>query len=173
VEPARRQATKYAKVQMDHGANLVFISCGQVTERERKLGMAAAELVRQLTPYEPYFAENQSSLEGLTKNILGALNRSVGLIAIMHPRGTMALPGGRQHTRASVWIEQEIAIAAFMAQVLGRPLRVVAFIHKDIGREGMRQELQLNPVVFRHDDEVLAHLQQILPTWKRASYARN
>ena len=156
---------------MGHGANLVFISCGQVTERERGLGMAAAELVRQLTPYEPYFAENQSSLEGLTKNILAALNRSAGLIAIMHPRGTMAFPGGRHQTRASVWIEQEIAIAAFIVQVLGRPLSVVAYIHKDVTREGMREELQLNPVVFRHDDEVLAHLQQILPTWKRTPWA--
>jgi len=158
---------------MGHSANLVFISCGQVTERERRLGLAAADLVRQLTPYEPYFAENQSSLEGLTKNILGALNRSVGLIAIMHQRGTMALPGGRQHTRASVWIEQEIAISAFIAQVLGRRLHVAAYIHKEIAREGMREELQLNPVVFRHDDEVLAHLQQILPSWKHASFARN
>ena len=158
---------------MGYGANLVFISCGQVTERERRVGMAAAELVQQLTPYKPYFAENQTSLEGLTKNILGALDRSVGLIAIMHPRGMIALPGGRQQTRASVWIEQEIAIAAFIAQALGRPLHVVAFIHKDIAREGMREELQLNPFVFRHDDEVLAHLQQILPSWKHASFARN
>ena len=156
---------------MGHSANLVFISCGQVTEQESRLGMAAAELVRQLTPYDPYFAENQSSLEGLTKNILGALNRSVGLIAIMHPRGAMAFPDGRHQTRASVWIEQEIAIAAFIVQVLGRSLRVVAYIHKDIAREGMREELQLNPVVFQHDDEVLAHLRQILPTWKRISSA--
>jgi len=158
---------------MRHGAKLVFISCGQVTERERRVGMAAAELVHQLTPYNAYFAENQTSLEGLTKNILGALDRSVGLIAIMHPRGMMALPGGRQHTRASVWIEQEIAIAAFIAQVLGRPLHVIAFIHKDIAREGMREELQLNPILFRHDDEVLAHLRQVLPTWKRPAYAHS
>ena len=152
---------------MGHPANLVFISCGQVTERERSLGMAAAELIRQLTPYEPYFAENQSSLEALTKNILEAMNHSVGLIAIMHPRGAVTFSGGRQQTRASVWIEQEIAIAAFIAQVLRRPLRVATYIHRDIAREGMREELQLNPVVFRKDEEVLAHLRRILPTWKR------
>lgn len=57
--------------------------------------MATAELVRELTPYEPYFAENQSSLQGLTQNVLGALSRSVGLIAIMHPRGTVTFGGGR------------------------------------------------------------------------------
>lgn len=157
---------------MGYAANLVFISCGQITERERRVGMAAAELVHELTPYDPYFAENQHSLEGLTKNILGALNRSVGLIAIMHPRGVVALPGGRQQTRASAWIEQEIAIAAFIAQVLGRPLRVAAYIHRDIAREGMREELQLNPFLFRHDEEILHHLRQVLPTWKRLACAR-
>lgn len=158
---------------MGYGPNFVFISCGQVTERERRVGMAAAELVRELTPYEPYLAENQHSLEGLSRNILGALNRSVGLIAIMHPRGTIVLPGGRQPIRASVWIEQEIAIAAFMAQVLGRPLHVAAYIHKDIAREGMREELQLNPFVFRQDEEILVHLRQLLPTWKHLGYTRH
>ncbi len=160
-----------AEVEMGHGANLVFISCGQVSERERRLGMAAAELVQELTPYVPYFAENQTSLEGLTQNVLGALSRSVGLIAIMHPRGLVTFAGGRQQIRASVWIEQEIAIAAFMAQVMGRPMRVAAYIHKDIAREGMREELQLNPIVFRQDDEVVVHLRQILPSWKRLSSA--
>lgn len=154
---------------MARGLNLVFISCGQVTERERSLGMAAAELVCELTPYEPYFAENQSSLEAVTKNILEALNHSVGLIAIMHPRGSLTFAGRDLRTRASVWIEQEIAIAAFMVQVLGRPLRVAAYIHKDIAREGMRAELQLNPVGFRKDEEVIAHLRQILPTWNRTA----
>ena len=154
---------------MSRGPNIVFISCGQVTERERNLGTAVAGLVRELTPYEPYFAENQSSLEALTRNVLEALNHSVGLIAIMHPRGLVKFNGSDECTRASVWIEQEIAIAAFMVQVLGRPLRVAAYIHKDIAREGMRMELQLNPVQFRRDDEVLAHLRQILPTWTKVA----
>lgn len=156
---------------MARGPNIVFISCGQVTERERNLGTAVAALVRELTPYEPYFAENQSSLEALTRNVLEALNHSVGLIAIMHPRGLVKFNGNSECTRASVWIEQEIAIAAFMVQVLGRPLRVAAYIHKDIAREGMRMELQLNPVLFRRDDEVLAHLRQILPTWTKVPAA--
>jgi hypothetical protein len=154
---------------MARGPNVVFISCGQVTERERNLGKAVAELVRELTPYEPYFADNQSSLEALTLNVLEALNNSVGLIAIMHPRGAVAFNGHESCIRASVWIEQEIAIATFIVQVLERPLRVAAYIHKDIAREGMRMELQLNPVAFRRDDEVLAHLRQILPAWTKAA----
>ncbi len=88
----------------------------------------------------------------------------------MHPRGIVTFGGGREQVRASVWIEQEIAIAAFIAQVSGHPLRVAAYIHKDIAREGMREELQLNPVLFRQDEDVLVHLRQILPSWKRLSW---
>jgi len=150
----------------------VFISCGQATAAERKLGLAVSKLVQQLTPHQPYFAQNQSSLDGLTKNILEALNDSVGLIAIMHPRGKVISPGNTQHTRASVWIEQEIAIAAFITQALKRPIRVNAYIHVDVGREGMRDQLQLNPVLFSQDEEILAHLKETLPRWGDSGASR-
>lgn len=145
---------------------LVFISCGQVSEEERRLGDDVERLVRELTPYEPWFAKNVSSLDGLTRNILGALNRSVGLIAIMHPRGAFTVPAKETRVRASVWIEQEIAIAAFMTQVLHSPLKVVAFVHADIYREEMRDQLQLNPIPFRDDAEVRDKLRELLPTWR-------
>lgn len=136
-----------------------------MTAPEKKLGNNICELVREVTPHEPYFADQQSSLGAFTKNILGALHRAIGLIAIMHPRGTVRFPSGTEHTRASVWIEQEIAIAAFVTQILGRPLKVAAFVHSDINREGMREQLQLNPVVFSDDAEVLKHLRGILAGW--------
>ena len=85
-QPAKNQGPKNGRI--------VFISCGQVTEAERQLGSSVSGLVRDLTPYQPYFAQNQSSLEGLTKNILEALSRAVGLIAIMHPRGKVVSLGG-------------------------------------------------------------------------------
>jgi hypothetical protein len=122
-------------------------------------------LIHELTPYEPYFAQNQSNLEGLTKNILEALNDSVGLVAIMHPRGKVISLGSRQHTRGSIWIEQEIAIAAFITQVLKKEVRVAAYIHRDVEREGMREQLHLNAYPFIRDDEVLVHLRRVLPEW--------
>lgn len=145
---------------------VVFISCGQVTEEERALGRSIAQLIEQLTPFQAYLAQNQSSLEGLTQNILKALNRCLGLIIVMHPRGKVSGVPHHPHTRGSVWIEQEIAIAAFLTQVLHKDLRVAAFIHKDIQREGMRDELQLNPVIFENSDQVLAHLVEILNRWQ-------
>ena len=146
---------------------IVFISCGQITAEEKELGREVCRLVGQYTSFEPYFAENQTSLDGLTKNILGALDRCVGLVVIMHPRGTVTFSDGQNHTRGSIWIEQEIAIAAFLTQVLGRDVQVAAYVHYDIHREGMRDKLQLNPTPFKNNAEVLEHLRQLLPEWER------
>jgi hypothetical protein len=44
---------------------LIFVSCGQVTEEEKKLGAEVCKLIEELTPYEPYFAENQATLQGV------------------------------------------------------------------------------------------------------------
>lgn len=145
---------------------LIFISCGQVTNAEKALGKEVCDLVRQLTPHEPYFAENQNSLEALTKNILGSLDDAVGLVAIMHPRGVVTFPDDHQEVRGSVWIEQEIAIAAYITQILRRPLKIASYIHRNVRREGMRDQLLLNAVMFTDDSEILNHLRDVLPKWK-------
>jgi len=147
-------------------AGLIFVSCGQVTDAEKALGKQVCSLVRELTPHESYFAENQNSLEALTRNILGSLDEAVGLIAIMHPRGIVTFPDNHEEIRASVWIEQEIAIAAYMTQILKRPLRIAPYIHRSICREGMRDQLLLNAVPFKDDSEVLSHLRDVLPSWE-------
>ena len=85
---------------------IVFISCGQQTTEEKQLGEEIQTIVRNLTPFEPYYAEYQSSLEGLTKNIFESLSRCVGFIAVMHHRGRINSDSGS--IRASVWVEQEI-----------------------------------------------------------------
>jgi hypothetical protein len=145
----------------------IFISCGQQTDDEKNLGKSIQALVRELTPFEPYFAEYQTSLEGLSKNIFGALNRSVGFIGVMHRRGRMSPPS--DSFRASVWIEQEIAIAAFLHSALGKNLHVAAYIQPDITLEGVRKQLLLNPKVFNNNNEVLDHLRLILPTWQAST----
>jgi len=148
------------------GKGLVFVSCGQVTSEERQLGADVSRLISDLTSYRPYFAENQTTLEGFTHNILGNLNKAIGFIAIMHPRGIVKLHDGKEETRGSVWVEQEIAIAAFMAQILHHQIRMAAYIHKDIRREGMRDQLLLGAVTFSKDSQVIESLSGILPTWK-------
>lgn len=145
----------------------MFISCGQYASEEIDLGRLACELVEEITPFKAYFAEYQTTLKALSENVLSRLYESVGLIVIMHHRGKIE---GRDISRASVWIEQEIAIATMMEQVLRRPLHVALFIQPGISVEGIRQQLQLNPVEFRSPEDVTTHLRKILPKWREPLY---
>ena len=43
------------------------------------------------------------------------------------------------------------------------------YVHAEVRREGMREQLQLNPVRFRGDAEVLGHLRSLLPSWSDLS----
>ena len=145
----------------------VFISCGQYTDEEKELGKRVCDLVTKSTVFEGYFAQNQTTLKTLSENVLRRLYESVGLIVIMHHRGKIE---GRDVIRASVWIEQEIAMATLMEQVLGRPLHVALFIQHGIAIEGIRQQIQLNPIEFTSNDEVIARLREILPNWTKPLY---
>jgi hypothetical protein len=146
-------------------SNLIFISCGQYTEQEKSLGNKIREPLERNTELKPYFAENQTSLQGLTAHILAALNRSVGFIAVMHHRGVFETPQGKI-IRASVWVEQEIAVAAFIEQVLRRPVEVQLYVQKGVALEGMRDKLLLNAVQFETNDEVIEHLIRHMERWK-------
>jgi hypothetical protein len=145
----------------------VFISCGQYAPEERELGKQVCEMVAKCTSFTGYFAENQTTLKALSENVLRRLHESVGLIVIMHHRGKIE---GRDITRASVWIEQEVAIATLMEQILRRPLHVALFVQRGTAIEGIRQQLQLNAVPFTTGEEVIARLRELLPTWTEPLY---
>lgn len=115
----------------------IFISCGQFTDAERRLGKRIAEMVRELTDLEPFFAEEVQDLNGLDANILSALHNCVAFITVLHPRGEIKRPDGSVVVRASVWIEQEIAIATYIQRVENRKLPIIAFKHRAVGREGL------------------------------------
>jgi hypothetical protein len=57
----------------------VFISCGQYSPEEITLGQKLAAAIDAETNFTGYFAQNQTSLEGLSRNILGALKSCVHL----------------------------------------------------------------------------------------------
>lgn len=144
----------------------IFISCGQFTDAERRLGKRIAEMVRELTDLEPFFAEEVQDLNGLDANILNALHNCVAFITVLHPRGEIKRPDALVVVRASVWIEQEIAIATYVQRIENRQLPIIAFKQKAVGREGIRDLLQLNPIEFTDENEVLAELPQRLAQWK-------
>lgn len=144
----------------------IFVSCGQFTAEERKLGKAIVRMVDGIPGMKAYFAEEVQDLNGLQANILDKLQSCDGFITVMHPRGDIERPDRSVHTRASVWIEQEIAIATYIRQVEKRDLPVIAFKHRSVGLEGIRSLIQLNPTEFTDDMEVLAALPGRLAAWK-------
>jgi hypothetical protein len=143
----------------------IFISCGQYTPAEKQLGKQISEMVRTLTDCVPFFAEEVQDLNGLDANILSALHDCVGFITIMHPRGEIRRPNGSV-VRASVWIEQEIAIATYIQRIEKRTLPIIAFKHKSVGREGIRDLLHLNPFEFTDESEILTELPTRLAAWR-------
>jgi len=144
---------------------LVFISCGQWHPDERGLGQKLLQAVNETAPLKGYFAEYQSSLSNLSRHVFEALDECAALVVVMHDRGRVATPDGGV-TRGSVWIEQEIAIAAFLTERLGRQIEIAAYVKKGICLEGLRSQLILNPVEFQTEDEVLRHFTTLLPSWK-------
>ena len=147
----------------------IFVSCGQFTDAEKTLGEAIAKMVRAVTGFGAFFAEGVQDLNGLDSNILEALRNTVGFITVLHPRGTIVRPDGTTHVRASVWIEQEIAIATYIQRTEKRSLPIIAFIHESVSREGLRELLHLNPIPFSNEVQVLTALQERLTAWKSLS----
>src|SRR5881392_1195900 len=118
-------------------APFIFVSCGQYTDAEKSLGKSIVRMVKTITGLDAFFAEEVQDLNGLDSNILGALRDCAAFITVMHPRGRITRPDGTTHVRASVWIEQEIAIATYIQRVEKRSLPVIAFVHESVGREGV------------------------------------
>lgn len=144
----------------------IFVSCGQFTDAEKRLGKQIVNLVKKVTGLDAFFAEEVQDLNGLDSNLLGALHDCAAFITVMHPRGKILRPDGSEHVRASVWIEQEIAIATYIQRVEKRELPVIAFIHESVGREGIRDLLHLNPEPFANESDVLAALPERLLKWR-------
>jgi hypothetical protein len=111
--------------------------------------------VDELTSCEGYFAQNETSLDGLSLNIFRELNSCVGLVVVMHSRGVITTPDGDKITRASVWIEQEVAIAAFIQAILKKNIKVLLYAEKGISLEGVRSQIHLNPIPFEKNEDVL------------------
>jgi hypothetical protein len=145
---------------------LVFVSCGQVTESEKKLGKDLVALVERVPGLQAYFAETVSSLEGLSANIFKNLERASAFVTVMHHRGVVkGRSGSDDRIRASVWIEQEIAIASVLQQTRPATLRVAGYAQKGIAREGVRDTVILNALEFNSHDEILADLESKLAKW--------
>jgi hypothetical protein len=83
----------------------------------------------------------------------------------MHARGTLATPDKKTITRGSVWVEQEIAITAFMNHVLERSIPTLFYKQAGVNLEGIRSVLLMNPrVEFTEESQILDDLKLALPS---------
>jgi len=66
------------------------------------LGRDIVRMVKTITGFDAFFAEEVQDLNGLQTNILAALRDASGFISVLHPRGEIRRPTGATHIRASV-----------------------------------------------------------------------
>lgn len=146
----------------------IFVSCGQRTNQEKQLAAAICDAIRDHGAFDVFFAEFQHNLHGLNENILDALARATGFVTVLHRRGNVSFENKESIAlvRASVWVEQEIAIAAFIQRTAKKKLLTAAYIENGVGREGIRELLHLNPLVFQTNEDVISDLRNCLSQWQ-------
>jgi hypothetical protein len=140
---------------------LIFISCGQQTEEEKRLGGVVKELVDQTPGFSGYFAEYVQSLDGLASDIFEALGRCSGFVGFLHERGTVRKEGGGFIVRTSVWINQEIAILAYRRFREGTTIPILVFKDQQVQVEGAMTSL----IVNAHPIEDAASVSDRIAKW--------
>jgi hypothetical protein len=66
----------------------------------------------------------------------------------MQKRGNVNYSDSPTHYRASVWIQQEIAILHYRSFLLGRPIPMRIYLESGIEPEGLTQFSMINPIKF-------------------------
>ncbi len=144
---------------------LIFISCGQQTAEEKRLGTAVKELIDSKPGYRAYFAEYVQSLGALARNVFDGLRKCSGLISFLHKRGLVTLDGDKEWGyRSSVWVNQEIAILAYREQFEGIDIPILVFKDEKVRLEGAMTSLIVNPIPIISEKEVLMKVESWLQT---------
>ncbi|MFQ5757659.1 MAG: hypothetical protein ACE5H7_16395 [Acidiferrobacterales bacterium] len=141
---------------------LIFVSCGQLTEEEKSLGLAVKDAIDATPGFEAYFAESVHDLEALGRNIFDALRRCSGAVAFLHERGTVLdASGSKWGHRSSVWVNQEIAILAYRQFLESQQIPVLVFKDERVKLEGAMTALIVNPLSIVKPAEVV----KIVKSW--------
>ncbi len=133
---------------------LIFICHGQLPH-EKQAGLNLKAHVEAPGGFHAFFAEAVQSTDALSEHIFGNLERCDGFLAVMHKRGDVTYPGGRI-TRASVWVQQELAIVTFLNYLRrgARRVPIRVYAEKGIDPEGLATALILNPIPFAPGDDL-------------------
>ena len=140
---------------------LVFVSYGVLTEEERRLGAAAAGIIRAHR-MEPFIAQEVHSANDLNSRVFDAINNCDAFLGILHKRGLVRFRTYPDVDRSSVWIQQEFAVFCYRSFVERRALPMRIYMERGIRREGVMEIAMANPIEFEQPDEVLAELDRWL-----------
>jgi len=151
---------------------LIFVSCGQRTADERRLGQRIKAEVDAVAGFEAYFADTVQSLSALADHILDAIRRCAGVIAVLHQRGrVMSDAGDHLGVRSSVWINQEIAILAYRQFLEPSEIPILAFADPSITHEGAMTAFILNPKPLGDEQAVISAVRQWLTGLPASQFA--
>jgi len=142
---------------------LVFVSCGQQTTEEKKLGNRICELVNAASGFQAYYAEDVHNLEALTNNIFKHLQECSALIAVLHNRGVVSeAAASNPRVTSSMWINQEVAVLAFRQFVESTGFPILIFKQKSVSLEGTLASLIANPIEFETNELIESMIQNWL-----------
>jgi len=131
----------------------IFISCGQETKEELQLGKDIKVLVEK-QDMEGFLAQTVHSADELNKTVFEAIQGCSGFCAVMHRRGEVVYKKYPRTHRASVWIQQEIALLMYRRLFHARPIPIRVFSQNGIRPEGVLEYSIANPIRFESSKEV-------------------
>ena len=135
----------------------IFISCGQITQDEKWFGQELGELLDKHNMIG-FFAEEAHEPTDLYSYLFRELQHCDGYIAVLQNRGEVRYDNFDPIQRASVWIQQEIAVIFYRCFLLGRLLPVRVFMERGLRREGFITVSISNPIEFDDKKEVFDYL---------------
>jgi hypothetical protein len=125
---------------------LIFISCGQLTEAEKSLGVLIKTVVDGTPGFQAYFAETVHDLDSLAHHVMEGIQKCAGAIVVLQDRGIVTHSDGTEWGhRSSVWVNQEVAILAYRQSFESKKLPVLAFVDPAVKLEGAMTSLIINP----------------------------
>lgn len=131
--------------------DLVFIACGQSTPREKTLGVRVKALFKK-NKIDSFLAETANDLESLNTHIFKNLADCTSFLAILHKRD-------KNKHNTSVWINQEVAVAAYLRST-GRVIPSLVLYEENTIIEGLIKYTIANPPTFKSDDEALSKIEE-------------
>jgi hypothetical protein len=125
---------------------LIFISCGQLTDAEKSVGVLIKALVDATPGFKAYFAESVHDLDSLAHNVFDGIQRCAGAIVALRDRGlVLDANGAVWGHRSSVWVNQEVALLAYRQFAESTKLPILAFVDPGVKLEGAMTSLIVNP----------------------------